>query len=587
MPNRNMELNVFNARRERRRGPAESPDTHEDNLTRGLMIVLHHLDMKGHLGVFTEAFFEAALARVNADGMKALEERVRGILLSLTKAGENACEIHVQSRPGQTHGVAKEKRLLIGISSSLAPGQWTYKERAWPNSPRPDAWILLPGEALLVFECKTASHALDATQITAYAHDSDCLGFLDENLDHPFPLAGETLEEGTAQFYQRTLSDRVLDSTWADVQQALRATGDAVGEELKETTRFLLDQALHYLADNSFVPYQNIDSLRANAQLGVSERRLHNGRVLLGRLGANIKTAMATREYLMSKGCLEGVGGETEDQRVRVPIAPLGSTRHPYLKFTPPPDVAARLARVGLEGLGSATFCLNVGDEPGRGLLSYELYLVASGKNTGLPGRGKETATWPSERDLRDLWAKKRKKHQVLVDVRGKRVASCRSRWEAAAQQVLEGLKKDHPEVEVEISAVRLPGAQLIWRQTAHAEKPRPLRGTPAEIWSQYAALGTDETHPFWEFPKPPDSSGVFGRNELLGHLREKSAPAIRKPAMSFLLVGDGTESTLTESEFVDRMTGCFGALVNFIAPEKTSSKAPRERRDPGRNSGG
>jgi len=582
-----MELNVFNARRERRRGPAESPDTHEDNLTRALMIVLHHLDMEGHLGVFTDAFFEAALARLDTDKFGALEERIRGLQPALSKAGERACEIHVQSRPGQTHGVAKEKRLLIGISSTLASGQWTFKERKWPDSPRPDAWILLPGEALLVFECKTASHALDATQITAYAHDPACLGFLDENLDHPFPLAGHNLEKGTAQFYQRDLSDRVLDATWADVQQALRATGDAVGEELTETVRFLLGQALLYLADNSFVPYQNIGSLHANAQLGVSERRLHNGRVLLGRLGANIKAPMATRKFLMSKGCLQGVGGETEEQRTRVPVAPLGSTRHPYLKFNPPPDVAARLAQVGLKGLGSATFCLNVGEEPGEGLLSYELYLVASGKNTGLPGRGTDTATWPSEKDLCALWAKKRREHQVIVDERGQSVASCRSRWEAAAQKVLDGLKRDHPEVEIEISAVRLPGAQLIWRQTAHAEKPRPLRGTPAEIWSQYAALGTDETHPFWEFPIPPDSNEVSGRDELLGHLREKLAPAIRKPALSFLLVGDGTESTLTESAFVDRMVEGFSALVDFIAPEESSSKASRGRRDPDRNSGG
>jgi hypothetical protein len=218
----------------------------EDNMSRAVFSALANAEHPGALVLFLEKLAEQALS-------SALQARTQTLAAVLSKTEASKIEIDLQSWPTaalQDKNVLKNT-LLIGISSSHREA-WTHDQRLAPSSPRADAWICVPGEMLVVFECKNDEHPLDATQMSAYAHQ---LGIFTAGAGVPCAEPGSTLDSPEeAQAVQAACRDRVIDASWSAVVDALTR----IQEEKNVENRgcWLAGQAAEYIRLHVRPPYR-------------------------------------------------------------------------------------------------------------------------------------------------------------------------------------------------------------------------------------------------------------------------------------------------------------------------------------------
>ncbi len=478
-----MEWNVFNARRERRPARAEAPGQHEDNLSRALLIVWRALASQGCLGQALRGLGQGELfAR----------------LVDIIQAASGEVLIGAQGLPELSdQELLDTPRMLVGISSSRSTGDWTHDQRRWPEHPRPDGWIHVPGKALLVFEAKTADHALDATQVLAYCSR---LRLVDECDGYPFPEPGDSLSADAAARYQTLLQPWVLDATWTGALQGLRGCSDLVEGQI---AKFLLSQCADYLEDNRFVPW----GPGCFGDLGRLDtpRRVENGRLLMGRYGHEIERQEQDLE-LVPPVVPVLTKPDMPPQHWR---APLGASGFPYLGWKGPELDS---------GLGSsAFFCLNLGEvlnpgEDSRSLFTIEIYVEARGANTGLPSRA-SVSDDTIDPKMSGIWKRSRERH-----------AAHRARWEEALLALPASL-------EVTIGAVKYKGINVLWRGS---ERDGTLPSVVTTV-GDLARGGSEWLDRYWSFPQ--ETPGA-----TLGDYR-KMASQVRKPAISLFLELRGSEA--------------------------------------------
>jgi hypothetical protein len=475
-PEETMQWNVFNARRERRRARAEAPGQHEDNLSRALFITWRALSKQGHLS--------KALRPLG-------QSRRYQKIVDLIEAGGKRVELGTQGLPPLTDQALRAipNRMVVGISSSRITGAWSHDKRTWPECIRPDGWIHLPGEALLVFEAKTADHALDTTQVLAYcAH----LGLVEQLSDFPYPDRDECLSLEAAGHYKCKLVPWVEDANWDAAQQGIHA---AARLELSPVARFLVEQCGAYLEDNRFVPWGQ----GCFAQLGQldSPRRKDNGRILLGRLSKELDLpGYKVKTHLTPVAAPKGQ--VPQDWR-----APLGASNYPYLGWAGP---------VVNTNLGSSSFyCLNLGED--GCLFSFEIYIEAPGANTPLRARNLVGDDEVVDRELSEKWAASRQRH-----------LSKGHKW-------FEAVTSLPGHLEIRIGAVKYKGLNVLWRGSERAHDPAPVKMRVADLRRQ----GWAAVEPFWRFEEA--RAGI-----TMGELRHL-AFRIRKAAISVKEVPKGTEA--------------------------------------------
>jgi len=488
-----MEWNIFNARRERRPARPEAPGQHEDNLSRALFITWRALAAKGKLA--------AALRKL---GRSACFDQLVGAIAE----NETAVKMGTQGLPPMgEQELRATPRMVVGISSSRGTGSWSFDQRKWPTRVRPDGWIYLPGQALLVFEAKTADHALDATQILAYCAE---LGLASEDSAFPFPEPGRSLSAEAARHYQAALQPRILDSTWTDALRGIRSISDA---DLDPVTRFVVSHCDAYMEDNRFVPWAD-GCFAALGRLD-SPRKVDNGRFLLGRLGKELELQGYEATTKLAP-VVDQAGESTNHWRT-----PLGASGFPYLSWRGP-DLEADLG-------SSPTFCLNLGEDKDA-LFTFELYLEAPGANTPVPSRN-DVEDGETVKGLVGKWTEARQRHRS----KGKL-------W-------LKALTRCDEALEISIGAVKFKGKNVLWRGSEKAPEIPDRTLSIKELREQ----GWKAIEPYWCFEEAPEKATV-GDLRLL-------ARQVRKPAISLLLPHAGSDAP-TPAELED----AFGRLGSRLA---------------------
>lgn len=240
-------LNPFQAFPERQLDSTEEEcpgSAIENNLSRSVFSALANAEHPCVLATFLQV--------LGRHGSAALRERIEAIAETLRNTDPGKVEFGLQTWPA---AAMREREglqvILIGISSSHE-GDWTHDQRFAPEDPCPDAWIYVPGEMLLVFECKNDEHPLDATQISAYAH---ALGLLTAMDCVPRAEPGGFLESATkAEDVQNACRDLVLDASWSTVADALNQFQQE--ECVGDLGRWLCGKAAEYIEWHIYPPYR-------------------------------------------------------------------------------------------------------------------------------------------------------------------------------------------------------------------------------------------------------------------------------------------------------------------------------------------
>ncbi len=216
----------------------------EDNMSRAMFSAL--LNTENPAGVLALILQELARERCSPD----LERRVAELCESLRSRHECPVEVHLQSWPPQkVIDDAGPNVFLIGISSDHRT-DWTHNQRTAPENPRADAWIDIPGKALLVFECKNDQYPQDATQIGTYAH------MLFKSCSFPRAEPRETLKsrEEAEEVQAACKTHLVIDAPWSAVIKALKPVH--LTSEAGSLGRWLAGQAAVYIEWHVRPPYQ-------------------------------------------------------------------------------------------------------------------------------------------------------------------------------------------------------------------------------------------------------------------------------------------------------------------------------------------
>jgi hypothetical protein len=229
------------------RGVERPRDALEDNLSRAVFSALGNAESARVLALFLQA-----LAK---DSSPQLRERTDALAELLRNTDVNKVEVGLQSWPAAAvRERAGTNVLLIGISSCHYT-DWTHDKRPAPSDARPDAWIYVPGALLLVFECKNDEHPLDATQVSAYAHQL----LLVTSHDVPRAEPGSTLSPTQAQVVQKACVEFVLDSHWDAVVATLEHIQQV--EFAGTIGRWLSGQVAAYIQLHVRPPYRGIHTL--------------------------------------------------------------------------------------------------------------------------------------------------------------------------------------------------------------------------------------------------------------------------------------------------------------------------------------
>ena len=243
----------------------------EDNLSRAVFTALASGPDAGPLVAFLRGL-------VPADASPALSERLQALLAVVESSDPDCIEVGLQGWPDRTTSVEPpERRVLVGVSSSHTD-PWTPDQRQAPESPCIDAWIRVPGLALIGFEFKTDDHPLDATQMSAYAHE---LGLLDPALRVPRAAPGTSLASASeARAVQDACRAVVADVPWSRLLASLRALAPA-----DPTTRWLVGQAIDYLSSHVRPPYRGTGTVLDWLEQADNPSRRAHLRALLAYMG--------------------------------------------------------------------------------------------------------------------------------------------------------------------------------------------------------------------------------------------------------------------------------------------------------------
>jgi hypothetical protein len=270
-------------------GGGEARAAIEDNMSRAVFCVVAHGN-PGDAAGFIEALTEGSSPK--------LEEKVRRISAIIAEASGQEVEVGLQSWPGEALDKLDPSRiLLVGVSSGHQD-QWTHDTRDRPEHPRPDAWIHVPGECLVVFEFKNDMHPLDATQIGYYAIR---LGLLDASkLTFPFPAAHQKLaSKEQAAEVQRRSRDVVVDASWNQVVDYLLALSN---DAHASTSRRLLASNAHgYLDANVAAPYRSPGSILRWLQNEANDSRKAHLRWMVAKLAEDLGNAAGDEGYVIGQ----------------------------------------------------------------------------------------------------------------------------------------------------------------------------------------------------------------------------------------------------------------------------------------------
>jgi hypothetical protein len=216
----------------------------EDNMSRSVFAALANAEHPVAMARF--------LRFLAQHGTPVLLARTEALADLLQTSDPDTVEFGLQTWPGISD-CASESILLVGISSSH-DSTWSHDNRHSPENPRPDAWIRVPGKLLVVFECKSDAYALDATQISAYAH---ALGLFKEDDHVPCAKPKCTLASAAeAQAVKSACADLVLDTPWSTVADALQDIH--LAECVDGRGRWLCGQAAAYVRWHIRPPYRGV-----------------------------------------------------------------------------------------------------------------------------------------------------------------------------------------------------------------------------------------------------------------------------------------------------------------------------------------
>jgi hypothetical protein len=396
----------------------------------------------------------------------------------LSSSGSVEVEWDVQSWPERAlQERANLDVLLVGISSSHTRA-WSYKDRSAPERCRADAWVYVPGKALIVFECKNDNHPLDATQMCVYACE---LGLFSNDGAISRPCVGSTLssaDEGVK--VENACKEFVLDAPWSSVVSALSQIVQAEGT-VDWRGRWLCEQAIQYLDAHNRPLYEGPVTILEWLKGTNSQRRLGHLRELVRSMGR----------------CLGECGGMTfatdADGKVDVRHG-AGAACYVSLKYNGKPPTR-EIAAKAVSPVLWFDFAEAGSNAPQVGL---EYYLQASGSCT--------------ESRSRAEWNKASKRH-----------AECARRFEAELDAWVRN--HDWPNARVHVEAVCFRGKKRNWMGGGATCREAPASGpvSPQEAL-QFLRDHRDE---LWQFP----TVETDGATAI-----EKAAKGVRKPAISLIL---------------------------------------------------
>lgn len=370
--------------------------------------------------------------------------------------------------------------ILSGIRSSPKE-TWTHNQRPAPETPRPDAWVYVPGQMLLVFEWKNDDHPLDATQISAYAHS---LKLFKEEDGVPRAASGMNLasiEEAT--HVQNACSDLVLDVSWDAVADAL----EKGQEDQDDLGRWLCNKAAEYVRWHIRPRYSGIQTILEwlNGP-DTTDRRSHL-RTLVRRMGDGLeKSGHGTPSAITF----------AKDKKGNWDLRPgSGSAVYVFLK---------RTGEERREWLGrkiDAVLYFQFA-EHGDQLIDLEYYMQAGGSHSS--GRGDQVAAWNKA---------------------SKNYSACAERFE---QTLAEWIQQASPTGSMIVSRVRFNGKKQNWQGGGVDDKD--FKKTPQikpQKALEYLRQHCDE---LWIFPRVEKA---FDNEEAALSNIAEAALEVRKPALS------------------------------------------------------
>jgi len=462
--------------RELDRRDEERPESAiEDNLSRSVFSALANAAHPRVLAKFLQAL-------VQQHGSLALRDRLEDLVKTLLSTDPSEVEFGLQSWPAAAMGRRDSlKIILIGISSSHERA-WTHDQRLAPKeNPRFDAWIYVPEEMLLVFECKNDEHPLDATQVSAYAHD---LGLLTEKDRVPCAQPGLTLTSvEEAQAVQQACKDLVLDAAWSTVGDTLKQIESE--ESIGSLERWLCGMAASYIQSHIYPPYCGMQTVLEWLKGRDTPDRRNHLRTLVRKVGDTLAGS--------AQGLQGAITFATDENGERDLATGAGSAVYVKLK---------RDGRL-LQGvwLGKkrvyAVLWFKFTEDDNQQRIGLECYLQASGSHS----TGKDEADW-NEASMRHMACAKPFEEQV-------------DRWSREAPTGALLL----------VSTVKFRGSKRTW-QGGGVEDPGGPKFAPIKPQDALAFLRKNQTE-LWRFPR-------VGLGEECEKF-EQAALLVRKPALSLL----------------------------------------------------
>ena len=260
---------------------------------------------------------------------------------------------------------------------TTAPGPMT--DAPAPNDPRPDAWIYVPGQMLLVFECKNDEHPLDATQVSAYAHS---LGLLSKNDNVPCRKQARNWPR-----LQRLRPFRRHAQTWYLMYPGLRLPmrlQHIQGEEsVRHLGRWLCGQAAAYVQWHIRPPYRGIPTILEWLKGPDTPDRCNHLRTLVRRMGDDLEKSAQGRQGAITFA--KDKNGEWDLTR--------GAGSAVYAKLKQDGEL---LQRDWLDRKVGAVLWFQFADHESK-RIGLEYYIQASGSHTN--GKGDPQAAWNKARD--------------------------------------------------------------------------------------------------------------------------------------------------------------------------------------------
>ena len=449
----------------------------EDNLSRSVFSALANAEQP-----FVLAMFLQALA---PHGSPALCARTEALAETLRHTEPSKVEYGLQTWPAAAmRELESPQVLLIGISSSHG-STWTHNQRLATEDPRPDAWIYVPRQMLLVFECKNDEHPLDATQVSDYAHS---LKLLTKKDNVPRAKQARPSRLKRLRTFRRHCADLVLDAPWSAVVDALQQI-----HQLEECVgglgRWLCGQAAAYVQWHIRPPYRGIPTILEWLKGPDTPDRCNHLRTFVRRMGDELARSAQGRQ---------GAITFAQDNNGAWDLA-RGAGSAVYVKLQRDGEL---LQRDWLGRKADAVLWFQFAKHENQ-RIGLEYYIQASGSHTN--GKGEPKAAW-NKASARHL--------------------ACAEPFEVA---VAAWVRQAPPSSQMIVSAVRFNKKQIMWRGGGVVDPtaPNSSQTTPQ---GALAFLQKNQKE-LWRFPR-------VGLGEEARTV-EEAAPQVRKPALSLLTLLD------------------------------------------------